>query len=134
MAKFLVPENIPPHKAWDFLNNIRYTHRLLKNECSQQVHFYTRSLPTGYILSTKKSSKSFYITPPKIQPLCTLYIHSGRLRSPSGTRWATSPRRPPPRRGANLPTPTRRLTSRRLQLQVLYTRCPHTTSSSPTLQ
>ncbi len=24
MAKFLVPENIPPHKAWDFLNNVRY--------------------------------------------------------------------------------------------------------------
>ncbi len=23
MAKFLVPENIPPHKAWDFLNNAR---------------------------------------------------------------------------------------------------------------
>jgi hypothetical protein len=23
MAKFFVPENIPPHKAWDFLNNIR---------------------------------------------------------------------------------------------------------------
>ncbi len=28
MAKFLVPENIPPHKAWDFLNNIRYMHSL----------------------------------------------------------------------------------------------------------
>ncbi len=24
MAKFFVPENIPPHKAWDFLNNIRF--------------------------------------------------------------------------------------------------------------
>jgi hypothetical protein len=24
MAKFIVPENIPPHKAWDFLNNVRY--------------------------------------------------------------------------------------------------------------
>ncbi len=23
MAKFFVPENIPLHKAWDFLNNIR---------------------------------------------------------------------------------------------------------------
>jgi hypothetical protein len=27
MAKFLVPENIPPHKAWDFLNNVRYKYR-----------------------------------------------------------------------------------------------------------
>jgi hypothetical protein len=36
MGKFLVPENIPPHKAWDFLNNIRYTHSLILNECSQQ--------------------------------------------------------------------------------------------------
>jgi hypothetical protein len=24
MAKFFVPENIPPHKAWDFLNSIRF--------------------------------------------------------------------------------------------------------------
>jgi hypothetical protein len=40
MAKFLVPENIPPHKAWDFLNNIRYKYSFIIMKLqSPQIRF-----------------------------------------------------------------------------------------------
>jgi hypothetical protein len=78
LGKFLVPENIPPHKAWDFLNNIRYMHSLILNGCSQHVHSMLVHCQQVTFCPPKSPVNHFYITTPKVQPLLHLtYTQAG---------------------------------------------------------
>jgi hypothetical protein len=72
MAKFFVPENIPPHKVWDFLNNIRFL--------SNKYFHHSTVRKTTWL---KNTNCRFYSLSGQ---LITLFSLSGRQRCPSGTR------------------------------------------------